>query len=96
MYNHICTTEIKKARKEYSCDSCFVIQDEIYNGSSLFEKLTDEEKEAIEKARIEEWKIKIGTPYTKIVGSYDGDLQITKNRPEILAIVYKYRLYSED
>ena len=96
MYQHICTTEIKKARKEYNCDSCYLIQNEIHNGSSLFERLTDEEKEAIEEARIDKWKIKIGTPYTKIVGAYDGDMQVTKNRPEILAIVYKYRLYSED
>jgi hypothetical protein len=96
MYQHICTTEIKKSRKNHVCDSCFVIQEEIENGSSLMERITTEEKEAIKKARSEDWKILIGTPYTKIVGSYDGDMQVTKNRPEILAIVYKYRLWSED
>ena len=96
MYEHICTTEIKKARKNHDCDSCFVIQQEIYNGSSVMEKLTIEEKEAIEKARNEDWKILIGTPYVKIAGSYDGDMQVTKSRPEILAIVDKYRLWSED
>jgi hypothetical protein len=96
MYQHICTTEIQKARKDHDCDSCFVIQQEIYNGSSVMERFTSEEKAAIEKARNEDWKILTGTPYTKIAGTYDGDMQVTKNRPEILAIVYKYQLWSED
>jgi|LakMenEpi03Aug12_release.lakeMendotaPanAssembly.Ray.scaffolds.fasta_scaffold277925_3 hypothetical protein len=96
MYQHICTTEIKKARKEHDCDSCYLIREEVYNGSSFMEIITVEEKLFIDIAESENWKILIGTPYTKIVGAYDGDMQVTKSRPEILAIVDKYRLWSED
>lgn len=96
MYNHICTTEIKKSRKEHDCDSCFVIKQEIYNGSSLMGKLTIKEKLFIDIAESENCKIQKGQPYIKIACSYDGDMQVTKSRPEILAIVEKYRLWSED
>ena len=96
MYNHICTTEIKKSKKEHDCDSCFVIQQEIYNGSSLMGKLTIKEKLSIAIALSENFKIQKGQPYIKIACSCDGDMQVTKNRPEILAIVEKYRLWSED
>lgn len=61
MYQHICTTEIKKARKEHDCDSCYLIREEVYNGSSFMEIITVEEKLFIDIAESENWKIlKIG------------------------------------
>lgn len=76
------TITTPKARKEYPCDAC-----ELINGAGISEgDVTPEEWQTIEKARQEGNKILPGTKYIKCKGIYEGSAATFRARIDIDAI----------
>jgi hypothetical protein len=88
------STKVKSARKEYSCEACYFLQDGL--DSIDPGKLTFAERRAIVRARQDNWKIKKGQPYTYQFNKYDGDPFVFRGREDIHAICVKYDFYPED
>ena len=91
----ISTIKVKKSRKQYHCDICIVIREEIDNDSQFFSRLTKEEVDCVEQAKKDNWKIPIGTEYNKHISRCDGELITNRNRLDMEDIVSKYNLLDE-
>lgn len=88
----ISKTIIKKSRKDHDCNACEWVRAEIdARGGDL--GLTFAEYRQVIKARSDNWKVKKGTEYIRLVIKQDGELYSVAIRPDIDAICKKYKFY---
>lgn len=81
-----------KARKDYTCDACIFLQD---NLTDTMYHLTFSEKREVVKARRAGWKILKGETYMRQFNRDGGDTWTFRGRPAIHAICLEYELYPE-
>jgi hypothetical protein len=93
-WTHLKTEYIKKSRKDYHCDACYLLHQ---FGSTEQVKLELTTDELIEFERMEKNKFKIlkGNPYMKIIGIYDGDFCVSRFDEVIYKITEKYDMFDE-
>lgn len=94
--NHITTTIVKKARKDYHCDSSDIIKDIISDKALSYHKISFTDLRSIIEMRQKGWQIKKGESYIKHVDKIDGDIYTFRSNPLMNEICSKYNLYSED
>lgn len=83
-----------KARKTYTCDSCFtILQGGTFNQFAEGAGLTFAEKRALVEAKQSNYKIWKGEIYNKQVNKQDGDIYTWRSIPAIHAICCKYDMY---
>lgn len=91
-----CVTVINEkrvvARKDYTCDSCLFLREGLDN---IENRLTEEERASIEKAKANGWKILKGQQYIRQFNSTEGQTYTFKSIPEIHNICIKYELYGD-
>jgi hypothetical protein len=87
---------IKKARKDYTCDACNAMFDYGSINQVIADcKLTVDEIKSITEAGENNFKIKKGNPYYKQINTEDG-FCVFRAIPEIHKICIKYDLYDFD
>ena len=87
----VATNTNPKARKDYWCDACMVINDSMWCDADF----TEEELSWWVTAREEGFKILTGTVYHKTAGFYMGESSVWRCRPLMDDICIKYHLYDE-
>ncbi len=79
------------AAKDHYCDSC-----RLWLESGLhLRDCNNEQKEAIELAKADGFKILKGQKYIKVTVKYDGVLQTFKHRPDMYKVCDELELFEE-
>jgi hypothetical protein len=94
-YDYLRTINVKKARKDHHCDSCAYIRDTVYKDEAPY-KFTEDDLKVWEKAKANNYRIKKGDPYRKVIGVYDGQMQEFKCIPELDDICNRLDFYEWD
>lgn len=95
-YARLITENTRKARKDYHCDACELLFQDVEAGSEVEKGFTAEETAAYLKAKEEKGRIQKGTLYLNQTCEFDGFIYSFKARPEIWAIVTKYKINYPD
>jgi hypothetical protein len=91
-YARLISEKTRKARKDHHCDATEIIGIDISAGSDVDKKFTEEESTAYQNALNEKSKILKGTQYIDQTCEFDGMIYKFRARPEIWAIVQKYKI----
>lgn len=84
------TTEKRKARKDYNCEACDWVLNDI---SYVLELCSYAEKRDLVKAKRNKWHIKKGQEYLYTSGMWDGEWCVFRAIPEIDSICQRHDLY---
>lgn len=84
--------KVKKARKDYPCDACNRLRE---NLEDFVEDMTFAEKRAMVLARQNGWKIKAGEPYVKIPQVDGGEFAVYRAIPAINSICDRLQVWDD-
>ena len=85
------TVSEQKARKVYHCEASEWIDNSGYSERDY----TPEDWLTIEKARSEDYEIRIGTNYVKTAGKWEGEFSVFRARKDLNLICHKYKFYED-
>jgi hypothetical protein len=91
-YARLISEKTRKAKKDHHCDATEIISLDINAGSEVYKEFTKEEFEVWNKAKIEGGRILKGQTYLDQTCEFDGMIYKFRARPEIWAIVTKYKI----
>ena len=87
----VLSDKIVRARKDYFCDAC-----EAWNRDPPPDAEMDtEDVEEVARAEADDWKIKSGQEYRKIVSVCAGKFSVYRARPGIDGLCDYYDMFSE-
>lgn len=92
MISTIHENKVFSARKDYRCNTCKCMGH--MDGFTLHD-LTEAEKDAIERAKENDWKIKKGEPYIRQFNTDGGDTWTFRAIPAIYQICLDHDLYGD-
>lgn len=93
-WTHLRTEHVKKAQKDYSCDACYVMFNDL-SVDEVKKLLTKEELIQLEKMESNGFKILKGEPYIKVAGVFEGDFGVSHYNPEMYKLAEKYNFFDD-
>lgn len=75
--DYLRTEYVKKAKKQYYCDGCLLLIN-AFGKDNVKKELSPEDLVIYEKLELNDFKIKVGDSYMKIVGVYDGNIYTSR------------------
>jgi hypothetical protein len=96
-YVDLISENTRIARKEYHCDACELVHNDIDQGHiELLDEFTDQEKHDWQKAKDSNYRIKKGEKYIIQVCKFDGIMYSVRMKPEIYEIIKKHKIVWEE
>lgn len=96
MWDYLRTEHIKCSKKEYFCDGCFLLIN-AFGISNVKNELSAEDLVVFERLESKKFKIQKGDSYMKIVGVYDGEIQVSRfSSDELYKIAEKHNCFDID
>ena len=83
---------LQRARKYYRCDACKTFYRSGYSEADL----TPDEIRALDAAEADDWMIKPGSMYRRLVVSSDGRAMTMRYRLDVEAVCIRHDLFGED
>lgn len=93
-WTYLRTDYIKKARKDRSCDACYLLGN-LGSPSQVKEELNPAQLKYYEEIESKGFKILKGEPYMKVTGVFDGEIQSCDYNEEMYKIVEELNLFEE-
>jgi hypothetical protein len=93
-WTHLRTEYIKKSIKDYHCDGCHLFHN--YGSTEQVKmELSSEELIEFERMEVNDFKIKKGNAYMKVIGISDGDFCISRFDETIYKMAEKHDMFDE-
>lgn len=96
-YAELIWEKIRTSRKEYHCDACELVKNDIDQGHiELLNLFSDHEKKHWQKAKESNYRIKKGEKYIIQVCKFDSVMYSVRMKPEIYDIIKKHKIVWEE